>query len=152
MSVLDLDDLDAIRRPTPTLDRAWVIGFALIALGGFASGFIQQAIGPFGIQPPADVVAPVPVAVTQPPAQAPRPSVKPAMQVAVSAPEPEPPVKLDVPEPLVITPEPAAPAVAATVEAAAAPSAESPAAEPLAEPVAPVPAEPAAELEEPPAA
>jgi len=146
MSVLHLDDVDAIRQPTPKLDRAWAIGFALIALSGFASGFIQQTIGPLGAQPPADAVPPASVADTQPPPQTLPPSVKPAMQVATSAPEPAPPMKLDVPEPVVITPEPATPDVAATVEAAAAPTAEPPAAVP----VAPVPAEPAPELEEPP--
>ena len=148
MSVLHLEDLDAIRRPTPKLDRAWVIGLSLIALGGFASGFIQQTIGPLGVQPPAEAAPPIPVAATQPAAQAPPPSVKPAMQVAAAPPEPTPPVKLEVPEPLVAAPEPATAAVAAAVEAAPA-ATPAPAAS---EPVPPVPAEPAADLEEPPAA
>ena len=150
MSVLHLDDPDAIRQPTPKLDRAWMIGLSLIALGGFTSGFIQQTIGPLGMQAPveADAAPPIPVAATQPAAQAPAPSTEPAMQVAAAPPEPTPPVVLEVPEPVVAAPEPATPTVAATAEAATAPTAEPPAFEP----VAPVTAEPAADLEEPPAA
>jgi hypothetical protein len=146
MSVLHLDDLDAIRRPTPKLDRAWAIGLGLLALGGFASGVIQQAFGPLGVQPaPVESAAPVAVAATQPAAQAPPPSVKPTMQVAAAPPQAAEPVKLEVPEPLPAAPEPAAPTVAPTVEAVAAPSAEAPAVEP----VAPAPAEPADSAEPP---
>jgi hypothetical protein len=138
MSVLHLDDPDAIRRPTPKLDRAWVIGLSLTALGGFASGFIQQTIGPLGMQAPVEAAPPTPVADIQPPPQAPPPAVKPAMQVAAA--EPEAP-KLQVPDPVAaVVPDP----VAATppVDAAPAPAAS--------EPVAPVPTEAAAEVEEPP--
>ncbi|MGH6966227.1 MAG: hypothetical protein ACREE0_17220, partial [Phenylobacterium sp.] len=99
MSVLHLDDPDAIRQPTPKLDRAWMIGFSLIALGGFASGFIQQTFGPLGMQQtPVEAAPPAPVADIQPPPQAPAPSTKPAMQVAAAPPEPSEPVKLEVPD------------------------------------------------------
>lgn len=146
MSVVHLDDLDAIRRPTPALDRAWVIGLSLIALGGFTSGFVQQVIGPIGAQPPAEAtVSPVPVAAALPPPQAPPPSVKPAMQVATSPPEPAPPPRLEVPDP--VTPGPAEP-TAAALEASSPEAAPAPAAEPA----APVPTEPPTDAEEPPAA
>jgi hypothetical protein len=146
MSMARPDDLDAIRRPTPALDRAWVIGFALIALGGFASGFVQQVIGPIRAQPTAEAaVSPVPVAAALPPAQAPPPSVKPAMQVATSPAEPPPP-RLDVPDP--VTPGPAAPTAVSAVEAPGLEAAPAPAAEPP----APVPAEPPTDAAEPPAA
>jgi len=144
MSVLDLDDVDAIRRPTPALDRAWVIVFSLIALGGFASGFMQQVIGPLRPEPPVEAPPPMPAAAIQPPAQAPAPVVKPAMQVVAAEPAPAEPPKLDIPGPPSPSAESAAPALATTEQSA-------PAIAPADEPVTPTPDNPPEDVEEPPA-
>jgi len=108
MSVLDHDDVDAIRRPTPALDRAWVAAFSLIALGGFASGFLQQVAGPLRLQTPVEAPPPMPAPAIQPSAQPPPPAVKPAMQVVAADRAPAEPPKLDIPAPAPLTPEPAA--------------------------------------------
>ena len=139
MSVLDFDDVDAIRKPTPQLDRRWLIGLALIAAVGFASGFLNQLYGQLNLQPPAEEAAPAVAAVRPLPIA---PIVQPAMQVATVEPAPVTPPKLDVPDPAPAAPQPAAPAVAA-VDAASATANEPPA-----EPLPP----PAPELEEPPSA
>jgi len=126
MSVLDFDDVDAIRKPTPQLDRRWLIGLALIAAVGFASGFLNQLYGQLSLQPPAEEAIPAVAAVRPLPIA---PIVQPAMQVAT-------------PDPVAAPPQPAAPAIAA-VDAASATANEPPA-----EPLPP----PAPELEEPPSA
>ena len=136
MSVLDLNDVDAIRKPTPQLDRAWLIGLALIAAVGFASGFINQLFGQLSLQPPAQEAAPAVAAVQPLPLS---PIIQPAMQVATVEPAPVTPPKLDVPDPVAAPPQPAV----AAVDAASA-TANEPPAEPL--------PEPAPELEEPPSA
>ena len=142
MTALGLTDVDAIRPPTPRLDRAWLGGLALIAVGSFASGFIEKAIGPLDLEPQVEQVGPA-VVVAAPPA----PVVQPSMQVAATEPAPKPPPKPQaVPEPMVI--DPPAPVVAATVEPApvTAPELVAP------DPAAALPDEPVAAPEEPPAA
>ena len=139
MSVLDLNDVDAIRKPTPQLDRTWLVGLALIAAVGFASGFVNQLYGQLNLEPPAEESAPAVAAVRPLPIS---PIVQPAMQVATVEPAPVTPPKLDIPDPVAAPPQPAEPAVAA-VEAASA-TANEPPAQPL--------PEPAPELEEPPSA
>lgn len=139
MSVLDLNDVDAIRRPTPQLDRAWLIAMALIAAVGFASGFLNQLYGQLNLEPPPQEAAPAVAAVQPLPLS---PIVQPAMQVATPEPAAVTPPKLDVPDPVAAPPQPAAPAAAA-IDAASA-TANEPPAQTLAEPVP--------ELEEPPSA
>ena len=139
MSVLDFDDVDAIRKPTPQLDRRWLIGLGLIAAVGFASGFLNQLYGQLSLQPSAEEAVPAVAAVRPLPIA---PIIQPAMQVATPEPAAVTPPKLDVPDPAAAPPQPAAPAVAA-VDAASATAAEPPA-----EPLPP----PAPELEEPPSA
>jgi hypothetical protein len=139
MTAHGLTDVDAIRPPTPRLDRAWLVGLALIAVGSFASGFIERAIGPLTLQP--QVEQPVPAIAAAPP---PPPVVQPSMQVAAAEPARKPAPKLEPPGPVVVAPAP--PVVAATIEAAPAPALVVP------DPAAAPPAEPVAEAEEPPAA
>lgn len=139
MSVLDLDNVDAIRKPTPQLDRTWLIGLALIAAVGFASGFLNQLYGQLNLQPPAEEAAPAIAAVRPLPLD---PIVQPAMQVATTVePAAVAPPKLDVPDPVAAPPQPAAPANAVAVDAASA-TANEPPVQTLPEPVP--------ELEEPP--
>jgi hypothetical protein len=140
MSVLDLNDADAIRKPTPQLDRVWLIGLVLIAGLGFASGFINQLFGQLELQPPAQEADPAVAAVRPLPIA---PIVQPALQVAPVQPAPVAPPKLDVPDPVAAPPQAAAPDVAAAAATASAPAGE---------PTAATPAEPVPEPEEPPSA
>ena len=148
MTALGLTDVDAIRPPTPRLDRAWLAGLALIAVGSFASGFVEKTVGPLSLEPQVEQAAPAVVA-----APPPAPAVQPAMQVVAAEPAGKTPPKLELPEPAVVAP---APVEAAAIEAATVDAAPTPATAPefdaAPDPATAPPAEPAAEPEEPPAA
>ena len=117
-----MQDVDAIRPPSPRLTRAAVIALALLAGGSFASGFLRQVVGPLIPAPPAEeaqagapLAQPLPIA----------PVIQPALQVATVEPAPAPapaPPKLEVPDPAPPATEEAV--VAAPVDAATTASAE----------------------------
>jgi len=131
-----MQDVDAIRPPSPRLTRAAVIALALVAGGSFTSAFLRQVVGPLNLQPPPAEEAPggAPLAKALPIA----PVIQPALQVANAEPAPvapRPPPKLEVPDP-VAPPATEDAVVAAPVDAATTAPAEPAPAE------APIPDEP----------